>query len=88
MKRLQILGPGRSGPSLFRTKLFGQQPTGNRREDSNLSDCIVEPKQTLPCNLSSTHTSSHTCTPRLLPNREIHYRSSRRRRTVAAALPE
>lgn len=51
-------------------------------------DCIVEPRQTLPCNLSSSHMSSRTCTPQLLPNREIPYRSSHRRRTVAAALPD
>ena len=62
----------------------------NRRDDAmpKLFDYRLEPKQTLHCNLNSSHTSSHTCTPLLLPNPEIPSHCSRRRRTVAAALPD
>ena len=53
-----------------------------------LFDYRLEPKQTLHCNLNSSHTSSHTCTPLLLPNPEIPSHCSPRRRTVAVALPD
>lgn len=84
MRILQIL---KFGLIRLRTKLLRQYHK-HKTKMPKLSDCRLEPKQTLHCNLNSTHTSSHKCTPLLLPNPEIPFRCSHRKRTKAAALPE